>query len=80
VLEVENSKHQRRFAIESDVTPWDGPLPQGYTIPLRISDAAAKLGLRPIVTTGQYNNLELQQYIRHWIYQDQSFPDFLYCP
>ena len=80
VLEVETSKHQRRLAVESDVTPWDGPLPQGYTIPLRISDAAAKQGLRPVVSKGRYNNLALQQYIRRWIYQDQSFADFLHWP
>lgn len=29
---------------------------------------------------GQYKNKELGDYVRHWIYQDQTWGDFLYWP
>lgn len=80
VLEVEDGKHRRRIALERDVTPWVGPLPQGYTVPLRITDEDLKQGLRGVISTGEYKNQEFQQYIRHWIYQDQSFADFFRWP
>ena len=81
LLEVEDNQRRHRVATEQDVAPWEGPLPRGYTVPLTLSDAAARQNLRLVLEPkGQYKNEELKQYIRHWIYQDQTWGDFLYWP
>jgi hypothetical protein len=81
LLEVEDGRGRHRVAVEHDVAPWVGPLPVGYTVPLTVSSEAARQNLRLVLEPkGQYKNEELQQYIRHWIYQDQTWGDFLYWP
>ena len=79
--EVEDHLGRRRLALETDVVPWEGSLPQAGTIPLILSDEARRQGLRLVLEPeGQYKNIELRDYVRHWIYQDQTWGDFLYWP
>lgn len=81
LLEVENRQGRHRLAIETDVAPWQGPLPHEATVPLILSDEAARQGLRLVLAPkGQYKNRELSDYVRHWIYQDQTWGAFLYWP
>lgn len=81
LLEVEDRQGHHRLAVDGDVVQWKGPLPPGDTIPLILSDGAARQGLRLVLEPkAQYKNKELGDYIRHWVYQDQSWGDFLYWP
>jgi len=78
LLEVEN-REGHRLAINEDVVPVENA-PRGY-IPLTLSESSkqgnARLVLEP---KGPYKNKELSEYIRHWIYKDQTFQDFMYWP
>jgi type IV secretory pathway TraG/TraD family ATPase VirD4 len=81
LLEVVDRKGVHRLAIEQDVAAWEGPLPRGYTVPLTLSDEAARQNLRLVLQPkASYKNKELSEYIRHWIYQDQTFGEFMYWP
>jgi hypothetical protein len=81
LLEVEDRKGQKRLAIDRDVAPWEGELPRGYTVPLTLSDEAGRQNLRLVLEPKEsYKNKELAEYIRHWIYQDESFGDFMRWP
>lgn len=81
LLEVEDRQGHHRLAVETDVAPWEGALPQRATIPLILSDEAARQGLRLVLEPkAQYKNKELSDYVRHWIYQDDVLGDFLHWP
>ena len=81
LLEVEDRQGRHRVAMEQDVVPFEGPLPSGVTVPLMLSDEAVRQNLRLVLQAkGSYKNKELSDYIRHGIYQDQSWGDFLYWP
>jgi len=81
LLEVEDRQGRHRLAVETDVAPWEGPLPRGTIVPLILSDEAARRGLRLVLEPkAQYKNKELSHYVRHWIYQDQVWGDFLHWP
>ena len=81
LLEVEDSQGRHRVAVEQDVAPRVGPLPLGYAVALTVSNEAVRQNLRLVLEPkGQYKNEELKQYIRHWIYQDQTWEDCLYWP
>jgi hypothetical protein len=80
LLEVVNAKGQHRLAIEHDVVAVPGPTPKGY-LPFRTSDSTARDGFQlQLMKKAQYSNEPLQQYIRHWIYQDQTFAEFMHWP
>ncbi len=56
--EVEDHLGRRRLALETDVVPWEGSLPQAGTIPLILSDEARRQGLRLVLEPkGQYKNI-----------------------
>jgi len=58
-----------------------GPLPRGASIPLILSKDAARQDLHLVLEPAQkYKNKELSDYARHWIYQDQTWGDFLHWP
>jgi len=81
LLEVEDRQGRHRLAVETDVAPWEGPLPRGATIPLILSKEAARQDLHLVLEPAQkYKNKELDDYARHWIYQDQTWGDFLHWP
>jgi type IV secretory pathway TraG/TraD family ATPase VirD4 len=82
MLEVEDRQgHHQRLAVEQDVAPWEGPLPRGYTVPLTLSSEGARQNLRLVLPAkASYKNKELTNYIRHWIYHDQTFADFMEWP
>ena len=81
LLEVGDRQGRHRLAVDSDIAPWQGSLPQGATTPLILSDEAARQGLRLVLEPKeQYKNKELSDYVRHWIYQDQTWGDLLYWP
>ena len=81
LLEVEDRQGRHRLAVEADVAPWKGSLSHGTTIPLFISNQAARLDLRLVLEPPQkYKNKELSDYAQHWIYQDQTWGDFLHLP
>src|SRR6266568_67101 len=80
LLEVAERKGHR-LAVEQDVVPLEGPLPKGVTVPLMLSDQAVKQGLHLVLEpAGHYKNEELKKYIQHWIYQDQTWGDFMFWP
>ena len=81
LLEVEDRKGQKRLALDQDVAAWEGELPRGYTVPLTLSDEAARHNLQLVLEPkAEYKNKELSEYIRHWIYQDQTFQEFMRWP
>lgn len=81
LLEVEDRQGHHRLAVEQDVAPFEGELPRGYTVPLTVSDQATRAGLRLVLEPkAKFKNKELSEYIRHWIYQDETFQGFMYWP
>ena len=81
LLEVEDGQGRHRSAVENGCRAVGRPLPAGGTVPLTVSKEATRQDLRLVLEPkGQYKNKELSDYIRHWIYQDQTWGDSLYWP
>jgi type IV secretory pathway TraG/TraD family ATPase VirD4 len=79
LLEVEN-RQGHRLAVNEDVVAVENA-PRGY-VPLALSERSHQQGNARLVLQpkAQYKNEELKLYIRHWIYRDQTWGDFLYWP
>src|SRR5579884_1348184 len=81
ILDVEDRKGHRRLAVDQDVAAWDKPLPKGYTVPLILSEEAIRQNLRLVLEPrAEYKNKELGDYVRHWIFHDQTFMDYIRGP
>jgi type IV secretory pathway TraG/TraD family ATPase VirD4 len=81
MLEVVDRQGHHRLAVDQDVAAWPGELPRGYTVPLMLSNEGARQNLRLVLEAkAPYKNKELTDYIRHWIYQEQTFAEFMFRP